>query len=58
MRDLIGDLLDLARIETGTLPVAPESAEVAVLVDRARSTFQSGGGRDNLSIDLGTDLPR
>ena len=24
MRDLIGDLLDVARIETGTLPVSPE----------------------------------
>ena len=57
MRALIGDLLDVARIETGTLPVNPEPAEVAVLVDRARSTFQSGGGRNSIDIDLAPDLP-
>ena len=58
MRDLIGDLLDVARIETGTLPVSPEPVEAAVLVDEARSRFQSGGGRNNLVIDLPPDLPR
>ena len=57
MRDLIGDLLDVARIETGELPVDPEPAEVAALVDRARSAFLSAGGRNNLAIDLALDLP-
>ena len=57
MHDLVADLLDVARIETGTLPVIPEPAEVAVLVDRARSTFTSAGGRNNLAIDIPPDLP-
>ena len=57
MHDLVADLLDVARIETGTLPVTPEPAEVAVLVDRARSTFISAGGRNNLAIDIPSDLP-
>ena len=57
MRQLIGDLLDVARIETGTLPVNPEPAEIASLVDRARNTFLSGGGRNNLDLDLVPDLP-
>ena len=57
MRDLIGSLLDVARIETGTLPVSPEPVEVAVLVDRARNTFLSAGGRNALDIDLAPDLP-
>ena len=57
MRDLIGDLLDVARIETGTLPVSPEPANAATLVDRARNTFLSAGGRNNLDIDLAPDLP-
>ena len=57
MRDLIGSLLDVARIETGTLPVSPEPAEVAVLVDRARNNFLSAGGRNALAIDLAPDLP-
>ena len=57
MHDLVADLLDVARIETGTLPVSPEPAEVAVLVDRARNTFISAGGRNNLDIDIPPDLP-
>ena len=57
MRDLIGDLLDMARIETGELPVAPAPADVATLVDEARSRFQSGGGRNSLRIDLSPELP-
>ncbi len=57
MNALVTDLLDVARIETGTLPVGPEPAEVAVLVDRARSAFVSAGGRNNLAIDVEPDLP-
>ena len=57
MRGLIGDLLDAGRIEAGTLSVAPEPSEVAALVDRARSTFLSAGGRHTVLIDLPPDLP-
>ena len=57
MRDLIGDLLDVARIETGELSVAPAPADVATLVDETRSRFQSGGGRNSLRIDLSPELP-
>ena len=57
MRGLISDLLDAGRIDTGTLSVLPEPAELAGLVDRARSTFLSGGGRHTVLIDLPPDLP-
>ncbi len=57
MRELIGGLLDVARIETGTLPVTPEPTEVARLVDRAKNTFLSSGGRHDLDLDLALDLP-
>ena len=57
MRDLISELLDIARIESGSLSVAPEPADVIVLIDEARSTFLSGEGRDTLSIELTTNLP-
>ena len=57
MNALVSDLLDVARIETGTLPVGPEPAEVAVLVDRARSGFANGDGKYNLVIDIEPDLP-
>ena len=58
MRGLIGDLLDVGRIDAGTLSVSPEASEVAALVDRARNTFLSGGARHAVSIDLPPDLPR
>ena len=58
MDGLIGDLLDAGRIDSGTLSVDPEPAEVAALVDRARTTFLSGGGRQSVRIDLPPDLPR
>ena len=57
MLGLIGDLLDQGRIETGTLSVSLEPAEVAGLVDHARNTFLTGGGHA-LTIDLPEDLPR
>ena len=57
MNALVSDLLDVARIETGMLPVGPEPADVAVLVDQARSDFKSAGGRNNLTIDIEPDLP-
>ena len=55
---LVGDLLDAGRIAAGTLPVTPEPADLAVLADRARSAFQSAGGRQSVLIDLPPDLPR
>ncbi len=58
MRGLINDLLDAGRIEAGTLSVTPEPAEVADLVEQARNTFLSGGGRHALLIDVPPDLPR
>ena len=60
MRGLIAnaDLLDADRIETGTLSVVPEPVEVVALVEQARKTFLSGGGRHAVHLDLPQDLPR
>ena len=57
MRELIGNLMDVVRIETGSMPVSPEPEEVARLVELARESFLQGGGRRNLQIELGPDLP-
>ena len=57
MNGIIRDLLDVGRIDTGTLSVDPEPAEVAELVDQARNMFVSGGARHVLQIDLPAELP-
>ena len=57
MQDLIGDLLDVARIEAGSLSVDPAPVDVAEIVDEARSRFLGAGGSERLSIDLEPELP-
>ena len=57
MRGLIANLLDAGSIEAGTLTVAPEPTKVASLVESARSTFLTGGGRHAVVVDLAPDLP-
>ncbi len=57
MNNLLNDLLDAGRIETGTLSVTPVPTEVVSLVDQARNTFFSGGGKHTIHIDLPPDLP-
>ncbi|MYD85137.1 MAG: response regulator [Acidobacteria bacterium] len=57
MQDLITDLLDIARIEAGTLAVSPQPVGVEELVEDARSTFlTSRAGRD-LQVELPPNLP-
>ena len=57
MRFLIGDLLDVARIETGTLPVAPEPTDIRALVEEAGARFQGGDARNPLRLELPEGLP-
>ena len=57
MRELIADLLDVARIESGTLSVFPKPVEVADLIEEAHNAFQSGGAKHELHIELSPDLP-
>ena len=59
MRRLIGDLLDVARIETGTLTVSPSPLAVSELLESARQRFLSRGGRRGLAleVDVAPGLP-
>ncbi|MDE0357251.1 MAG: response regulator [Gammaproteobacteria bacterium] len=57
MWGLIANLLDAGSIEAGTLTVAPERTSVAALVESARNTFLTGGGRHAVVVDLPPDLP-
>ena len=51
MSGLIGDLLDAGRIGAGTLSVDPAPAELAGVVERARTAFAGGGGRQPVTIE-------
>ena len=57
MRSLIRDLLDVARIETGTLSVNPEPTDLAVLEADASTAFRLAGHNHTLRIDLSPALP-
>ena len=57
MHLLISDLLDVARIETGTLAASPGATDVAMLVGEAKSAFRGGGGRHGIEVELAEDLP-
>ena len=57
MRGLIANLLDAGSIEAGTLTVVPEPTSVAALVDRARTTFLSGGSGHPVLVELPPGLP-
>ncbi|MXZ22695.1 MAG: response regulator [Caldilineaceae bacterium SB0665_bin_25] len=58
MRSLISDLLDVARIETGTLAVFPEPSDAVALVDEARRLFLNTGRSNSIHVDVGPDLPQ
>ena len=58
MRGLISDLLDLTRIEAGTLSVNIEPMGVADIVDQARTAFLRGGARNGVEVDIPPGMPR
>ena len=57
MRRLISDLLDSAQIETGSLSLSIEPADLIVMVEKARNLFLAGGRQNPIQIDLPMDLP-
>ena len=57
MRGLINDLLDVTRIEAGTLSITTETSGVVSLVDQARAAFVGGGAGNSIEVDLPPDLP-
>ena len=57
MRHLIWDLLEVARMEAGTLVLAPEPTDLALLVGQARASFLEGRVDSGMDVDLSSDLP-
>ena len=57
MRKLIGDLSDMASVETGTLAVAAEPSDLYTLLDESKTRFVGGGSLHDLQMELAPDLP-
>ena len=57
MRDLIGELLQVAQIETGTLSIQPEPVAPTEVIDEAKNRFADVGGMERVAIVLDPRLP-
>ena len=57
IRALIADLLDVAHIETGSLPIAPVPTDLAALLAELEQRFRAGDSRHDLLTEVHPDLP-
>ena len=57
LTDLIEQLLDLSRLESGTLRIVPEEQPLNVIVKRAEAQLQVLTAEHNLTILIPADLP-
>ena len=58
MRDLINNLLDLTRIEAGTLSITPDTTNVAAVIEQAKNAFLSSGHDSSVEVEMMPELPR
>lgn len=57
LSELIGNLLDMSRIEAGTLRVEPEPTNLAPMIQETASEFQMMTREHQLQLDLPASLP-
>ncbi|HLF03983.1 MAG TPA: ATP-binding protein, partial [Dehalococcoidia bacterium] len=57
LRDLVDNLLDMTRIEAGSLSVGPEPVDLPPLLEEARATFARAGGQE-VQVQLPDGLPQ
>jgi len=57
LRELVDNLLDMTRIEAGSLSISPEPTDLRVVLEEARVTFVRSGGSHNVQLELADDLP-
>ncbi len=57
LRDLVSNLLDMTRIEAGSLSVTPEPMDLRDAVNDAVDTFNRSGVHHQVQVDVPDDLP-
>jgi PAS domain S-box-containing protein len=57
LRDLVDQMLDMTRIEAGTLPVSPEPVDLRDIMKEAWTIFLHSGGQHALDIQVPDGLP-
>ena len=57
LSELIGNLLDMSRIEAGELPVEPEPTDLQPIIRDTAAEFQMMTGDHRIEVDLPQDLP-
>ncbi|UCH86790.1 MAG: response regulator [Dehalococcoidia bacterium] len=57
LRDLVDNLLDMTRIEAGSLSIGAEPTDLRDVLKEARATFARSGGRHQVELEVPDDLP-
>ncbi|MDI6858365.1 MAG: ATP-binding protein [Dehalococcoidia bacterium] len=57
LRDLADNLLDMTRIEAGSLSINPEPTDLRTVLNEARTIFVRSGRSQDISIDVPPALP-
>ncbi len=57
LRDLADNLLDMSRIEAGSLSVKPEPIDLAAAIEESQSTSARGGRAQRIEVEMPDDMP-
>ncbi len=57
LSELIGNLLDMSRIEAGELPVEPEPTDLRPIIEETAAEFQMMTGQHRIGTDLPSEMP-
>jgi len=57
LTELVGNLLDITRVEAGTLSVRPESLDLGRVIEEAKSRFTRAGGAQEVQVHAPDALP-
>jgi len=57
LRDLMDNLLDMTRIEAGSLSISTEPTDLQAVLEEAQATFARSGGPHRVQLNLPDDIP-